>query len=237
MWTAFTVEVHVRAELLAEPKDCLKENIQPCAILNLGQTEVITLNSSEMRLLDRTAIKIINTKKIEILTGQMLFSTESEAEVRSLYGNLKIKNGRVLMSANNHEIQFTALKGNLTYLPRGSHKSGKLQTGFTDSMARVSTDGVSPSGYARPAVLLPLLKAWAQFFYKPERSIYESQVLEFKTPWQWAVKMTGDWHLETAKRQLASLEAERLKKAKEAYEREAENRMLRDMFKRRNFLD
>lgn len=233
----FLIDVQVRAANLELPRECWSKNITPCTILVNDEVAQFTFNDQNLRLQPGTIIKKNDDSSFTLVKGRALFESASKTSIQSLHGKVEVNAGRALLVTEDEKTTFTNLKGILNYVPRGSLQSGQLPVGFSNFMGRVSSDGVSPSGYSAPAIIANLISDWSFFYKKSEKAEFIKQVSELAPGWQNAIQVAGPWYVETAARQLASLNAERARQAKIREEKRKEEEYYRHMFRRRNMLE
>ena len=233
---AFTLNVTVRAEVLQEPKGCHNNSVLPCAYFIQGHHELIQWGDHKLRLSKGTSFIRLSQTEYSLVAGEALIETKSQLKASSVYGQVYIEKGRALLQVNNKRINFFSLSGLVLYQPRGNTEKTFLPVGFNNFMSRVRENGISDSGYPKPAELDELLPLWASVFTKAETKDLENQISDFRGPWRLAAEKAGPWYVETVKRQIAALEAEREKTRRIRAAKLKEENFFKEMFRRRNHL-
>lgn len=233
---ASTFDLRVRAARIEEPRNCLKENVH-CAVYSPRNSELFKMQDNEVRMAPGSSVVKKTPDVLRVVRGDVLIKAKSGLTIEGLYGQVRVKNGDVLVEAGNEMMRITNLTGEVRYRPRGHGSDLELPKGLMNELGRVGTNGEAISGYPRSMSLKPLMDVWAKCFKKSEFKILQSDFENFLTHWRVGLDFVGPWYSETVTREIAEHEAElaRQKRLREA--REREEQYYREMFRRKNFLD
>ena len=233
---AFTIKVTVKAEVIQEPKGCHNQAVTPCSYFIQSHHEVIQWNDHKFRLSKGTSFIRNAVGEYKLVNGEALIESEKELIMSTLYGKVKLEAGRALIKTGNRKTDFYSLAGVLKFQPRGMDEYTFLPVGFSNFVGRVLDTGIADTGYPKPAELDILLPLWAKFFTKSEKDILQAQMSVYREPWRVAVEQSGPWYVDTMKRQIAALEAERERKRRLRAAKLKEQNYFKEMFRRRNNL-
>ena len=248
----FTVDVHVRAEksvnyegIIQEPNHCLELLSPSCAFfLNKRNKYTQVLDPHNLYVLNHRGVLRKEGRALHLLEGDLLVYSKKDQslekksrglKIETHFADVSIHDGRMIATANPNnvviynldaEIILTHTNGEKTQLPKGSQVELK----------KIGAQGKIQMEYPTSISLKSLLKIWSKLtVYSPSK--FKKQVTQFYPHWRSGVDEGAFFHRKVIERHVA--EAEVRRKRRKAYRKkvEQENEMLRNMLKRRNYLD
>lgn len=236
----FSVEVRVHADILWDPKNCgvaESKSSGDCIGLVRQPLSEISIGDGQLRLLRKTVVKKNSEREYTLVAGTLMIVTESPFSVKHISGEVQLTNATVLLVSTNRSLEIFPLKASVFYKPRGSKESYRLDAGYTQSLGRVDTTGLARVLLPKPASVDKLIPLWVSMTQKTEFESTRSGILAYRQAWKSAVDQAGPWYQDLIQRQIASLNQERETERRRQQDLEKEQNFLRDMFKRRNFLE
>lgn len=232
MFLAFTLEVKVHA--LSLDKDCSANSYCYFFAENL---KVSKLGMTEIRFQPGASLKKVNENFIEIVTGSILVDSKTHVKIKTLYGEVLLQAGRTIIDVNKDRAQITALSTGVFYLGRGQSSQTYLKPTLIVNMRRVGSNGVADVQFPQTIAKQQLIRNWSKFYRQSERQQLAKMTKELA-----AFTILGPHELaytyyETAKREQASLDLERAKERARNAKYLKETEYLRDLFRKKNYLD
>lgn len=228
----FTIHVKVKAVSIEHPRNCrMTDN---CAVYTENSIDLFKTPSASVSLVKGASVVSQAAGQIKLIRGLIHIKAHSATTLSTLYGELKLSEGEILVEAVDSLVKFTNLSSrDFKYHPRGEVIDHDLPVGFSTYLTKVTKSGVAEAGYPHPAEIKHLIKNWSKVYLRSEKSRFKDDVKKFISSWHAATQMVGPWYLDTVKREIAAAEAEIARKARLKALREAENNKLREMFRKR----
>ncbi|MBK9037600.1 MAG: hypothetical protein IPL83_00285 [Bdellovibrionales bacterium] len=225
---------------VTEPFDCVQKKEYPCAIKTDSERAWawkwedgrVEFSKSTMAILESPG-------EVRLLEGSLIMYSESgSAWLRTVFGDLALSEGVVMVRRvqSNGEFEVNALIGEVLIYPRGAKEALSLPQGYRNWLGEAQSVGSSASEIPQTVNKKAVLEMWPLVF-SGEPSEYFEKVREFHSAWMEAVKSIGPFHQALVERRLAFVEEERRLAAVKRAQAEKEKRMLRELFRRKNFLD
>jgi hypothetical protein len=232
---ALMLDVKVRAVNIENPKGCLGKSTGACSVLTDHKPfEIFKFSIGEMRTSKGSSYTRLENGELELMRGLFWLHADQPVKVKTLYGELSYSGGAALIEVRDGQVKFTNLSASeFNYQPRGEGKTHNLPVGYATYFAGVRTTGVADAGFPHPAEMEPLIKHWTQLFAKSELRDFEIQFENFLKDWRVARSSVADWYRDTVDRAIASHEAELARQARLKAERDAAERVYRDLFRQR----
>ncbi len=228
-------EVKVKAELITQPKNCLK-NLLTCSIRSENDAASLNFGAGEIRLLKNSEFTRMNAHRVKIIKGQVLVrATSRPIFVESLFSRIEVKDGLVLVDATEDRVVVNNLTAEVNFIPMGSREKVNLPAGLLNEFGPVQTSGVAKSQYPRTMPLTGFVEKWARFFVKSEFETFKSDFEAFIPKWRESLALVGPWYLETVSRQLADQQEEEMRLQRLKEQRKKEEDYYREMFRRKSF--
>lgn len=225
-----------------EPKDCIKNHVLPCAILNEAKRLTFIHFGTKVSIGSKTTIVLLSNNMIQIINGNVWIyskSRDSEFIVKSEYGSVKSEGLIHTFFAKSAEIfEIYPLRGKVSVYPVGDKgRDGlELRAGYRSQLGPVAVNGRAFYEFPQPANLKGLLKRWAHLFDgDPDQLVKE--VSAYKEPWLQAAEESSRWQKEIAQRMIASYEEKQKKIQRQREARLREEKALRNLFRKKNYLD
>lgn len=225
------LDVRVRARTLEDPKNCAQE--KKCAIHSENSIETLMTSSAKIKITPGATIIREPDESVKVVRGVVKVTAKPTSIVRTLYGDLQVTDGDVLIEAADSVVKFTNLSAQLIYTPRGEKQGHSLPIGFSNYLAGITKSGVADTGYPHPAEIQPLIKTWGRVFVRAEKSSFANDLKKFMQIWHQATRLVGPWYVSIVQREIAAHEAEEARLARLKAEREAEENKYRIMFRKR----
>ncbi|MBK7842554.1 MAG: hypothetical protein IPJ71_02490 [Bdellovibrionales bacterium] len=226
--------------LVSDPFDCLEKKQYPCSIKTESERSwAWKWEDGRVEFSKKTMAILESPGEVRLIEGSLVVYSESgSAWLRTLFGDVALSEG-VAMVRRDHSIgkfEVNALIGEVLIYPRGSKEVLSLPQGYRNWLGEMQSGGSSASEIPQSINKKVVLEMWPLVF-SGEPSEYFQKVRNFHSSWMEAVKNIGSFHQTLVERRLAFIEEERrLAQARRA-QAETEKRMLRDLFRRKNFLD
>lgn len=232
------VQVRVRADLLEQPKNCVK-SLLTCSLAAESNGEVAMLSKgTEVRFLKGGEITRINAKRIKIIKGDILVrATDKPIVVETLFSSVVVTSGLALFQAQPERVLLSALTADVQFTPRGSKESIAIPKGLQNEVGPVRKSGVAQSEYPRSMALHGLVEKWAAFYSQAELPIVKADFEKFIPSWRESLDFVGPWYLETINRQVAEQEEADQRRMRLKEERMKEENYYREMFRRKNLVE
>lgn len=234
---SFSVEVRVHAKVLEQPKQCVSKGVRPCTVFVQSERWMTANKNWTLRVQTAGAITLLDDHRVRLVTGKLDAEAQSKLLVETLYGDVALDGGHVLMDLNSEKVMIYGISQNAQFRPRGANQFTALMAGFQQFMGRVDQTGHAASGYGAPAVSADLVELWSGFYSRKEISEFKDRLVDFRAKWKHAVDAAGPWYVETANRQIASLESEREKQRRRREAIRKDREFYKEMFRRRNYVD
>lgn len=249
----FAINVRVKAVSISSPHNChltagsgqgvynpprpqLSGPYSPCAFYTENNIEHLKTPSANLSLVRGASVVSDPLNKIKLIRGLVHVKANAATTLSTLYGELKWSDGEILVEAVDSLVKFTNLSSSdFRYHPRGEISDHELPIGFSTYFSKITQSGVAETGYPHPAEIESLIKSWSKVYSRTEKSRFTKDIKDFMVFWHAATQLVGPWYLDTIKREIAAEEAETARKARLKAMRDAENNMLREMFRKRVF--
>lgn len=231
------VEVKVHAEILEQPKNCLK-GLLICSVVADQNTQSIKILDGEVRFLNGAQLTRINAKRIKLIKGDFLIRAGAKpVTVETLFSTVIVTSGLAMFQAQAERVILSSLTAEVRFSPKGSKEQILVPKGLQNEVGPVRKSGVAQSEYPRSMALHGLVEKWTQFFTSAEFSIVKADFETFVPSWRDSLSFVGPWYLETINRQLAEQEEASLRRMRLKEERLKEENYYREMFRRRNLIE
>ncbi len=207
-----------------------------CAVHSQDGIDKMKMASAEVHMSIGASVLRETGSEIKVVRGLVRVAAKNATRVKTLYGEIFLADGEVLIEAVDSLVKFTNLSSeSLKYTPLGEKMSHDLPVGFATYYAQVTTSGVADTGYPHPAEIEPLIRSWSKLYPRSEKKQLVHAIKDFMVSWKGATEMVGSWYLDTVEREIASQQAEEDRIARLKAKRDAENLKMRDMFRQRVF--
>jgi hypothetical protein len=226
------LEVRVHAMPTEYPKNCL-ESEESCAIQNEKNAQFINTQAASISLGEGASLNRKSDSEFQLIRGTFKVYAKSDVKLLTLFGEMTLTEGDVLVEVKDQVVNFTNLSADLKYSPRGESQNYNLPVGFSMYLSRITKTGVAEAGMPRPAEIEPLIKIWSRLYSRQQKSQFISDLKEFMVSWRAAIQFVGPWYLDTVQRSIASQEAEDARRARLKAEQDRENNKYREMFRKR----
>ena len=254
------LDVRVRAARpLDEPKNCLHLAGRSCALHARHEMEKFRSEHGEIRVLPGATVLRMSEGEYRIVRGLVhvhasrSFSSGGEGagaakasgaataaglRIHTLYGDLTVRGGDVLINAQDTRVQFTNLSADaLKYSPRGDSQNYDLPVGYSTYLSRVASNGIAEVGFPKPALITELLKEWSRAYTPSEITLFKEKVQSFQPQWRMATESVGAWYSAVALRMISEEKADDARRARLKAMQEAEDKRFRDMLRERIFFE
>lgn len=225
---------------VSEPFDCLEKKQYPCSIKTESERSwAWKWEDGRVEFSKKTIAILESPGEVRLIEGSLIVYSESgSAWLRTVFGDVALSEGVAMVRRNQSigKFEVNALIGEVLIYPRGSKEVLSLPQGYRNWLGEAQSGGSSTSEIPQSINKKAVLEMWPLVF-SGEPSEYFQKVRNFHSSWMEAVKNIGSFHQTLVERRLAFIEEERrLAQARRA-QAETEKRMLRDLFRRKNFLD
>jgi hypothetical protein len=225
---------------VSEPFDCLEKKEYPCSLKTESERSwAWKWEDGRVEFSKETMAVLESPGEVRLIEGSLIVYAESgSAWLRTVFGDVALSEGVAMVRRDNSigKFEVSALIGEVLIYPRGSKEVLSLPQGYRNWLGETESGGSSASEIPQSINKKAVLEMWPLVF-SGEPSEYFQRVRNFHSSWMEAVKNIGSFHQTLVERRLAFIEEERrLAQARRA-QSETEKRMLRDLFRRKNFLD
>lgn len=225
---------------VTEPFDCLEKKEYPCSLKTESERSwTWKWEDGRVEFSKRTMAILESPGEVRLLEGSLILYSESgSAWLRTVFGDLALSEGVAMVRRDQSKGKFevNALIGEVLIYPRGAKEILSLPQGYRNWLGEMQSGGSATSEIPQSINKQVVLEMWPRVF-SGEPSEYFQKLRDFHSSWMEAVKNIGPFHQTLVERRLAFIEEERrLAEARRA-QAEAEKRTLRELFRRKNFLD
>lgn len=225
---------------VTEPFDCLEKKEYPCSIKTESERSwVWKWEDGRVEFSKKTMAILESPGEVRLLEGSLIVYSESgSAWLRTVFGDVALMEGVAMVRRDQSKGKFevNSLIGEVLIYPRGAKEVLSLPQGYRNWLGEMQSGGSAESEIPQSINKQAVLEMWPLVF-SGEASEYFQMVRDFHSSWMDAVKNIGPFHQTLVERRLAFIEEERrLAEARRA-QAATEKRMLRDLFRRKNFLD
>jgi hypothetical protein len=231
-------EVRVHAEnLISYPVKCWG-HAQPCGVQNLqDEKAILKAGKSKITLAPHATIQQITPSSFRLISGKIMVEAGKDTQWNSLFADVTCADKcYLILEREDENTRVLALEGNLRLKRLGDKTSYNVPQGFWVRTGNVEADGKGIMDFAQSLPLQPTLKEIAELYDGPY-SQFQVEAYRLAPIWTKAVEVASQWHIEYAKRTIASYEAEQARLLAERLKREREDSHLRDIFKERNYFN
>lgn len=234
----FTVEVRVQAQaLISVPPNCLEKNETGVCTLTTKNLFNFSESGVQLRVEPTSVVQKKSAQNWVLMLGKVFLDSEKETLIESLYGEVKVEQGKAIFISDRKQLKIYSLSGQVLYRPKGNDSFHNLPAGFMQKLSRVDSTGQSGSLIPQPILIDEVIPVWSTFYKAAELPSFRADLMDFRTTWSEATELAGPWYLATIERQVASLEKERELERLRKKKAQKEQLYFREMFKRRNFMD
>lgn len=244
----FSVEVSVRAtttqeqiqpeNLIQFPEGCWQKS-ERCAIEN-KTNKVLTWPEKKVNLfLSTNSVVAKKTEqKFLLVSGRLYVQCKQAVEVKTSFLVVDCPEGsEFLIEQEKQQTKVTALNANLKLEAKGPSKEViLLQPGMLIEVGPVAKMGYSTVSFPRSVPLPWLILTWASAF-DGGKDLLREKIATLLPVWKEQVESISSYNALVYNREVASHE-EQLRQEQERRKKvEAENKKMRDLFKKKNYLD
>lgn len=230
-------EVKVHAELLEQPKNCLR-GLLLCSVAADQNAQSMKILDGEIRFLKGAQLSRINAKRVKLIAGDFLIRAgEKSVTVETLYSTVVVTSGLAMFQTQADRVILSSLTAEVQFSPKGSKEQIVVPKGLQNEVGPVRKSGIAQSAYPRSMALNGLVEKWTQFFTQREFSIVKEDFEKFAPSWRDSLNFVGPWYLETINRQVAEQEEAEARKMRLKEERLKEENYYREMFRRQNLIE
>ena len=231
---AFFLEIRVQAEVLQKPAGCLQESQATCIFkTGLGKKFTLETEHGTLSLGPKTTLLRVSKDEFTLLEG-MIWVHKGSLKITTEYGYIKSRNSYWLTRSSKRVHVFATMGDVVVRLPR--QKDLLVRQGERNWFSGLDRKGQTVTGIPRVIFFKDQIRRWAAL-YKGSKKGFRRQVASFQEGVIQAVQRNS----ESSKR-LVLAHREKLKMEKERRQRirqrkALQNREMRDLFRRRNYLD
>lgn len=225
---------------VTEPFDCLEKKEYPCAIKTDSKMAwAWKWEDGRVEFSNKTMAILEGPEEVRLLEGSLIaYSENGSAWLRTVFGDVALAEGVAMVRRDKSKGKFevNALIGEIYIYPRGAKEVLSLPQGYRNWLGETQSGGSAASEIPQSINKQAVLEMWPLLF-SGEPSEYFQMVRDFHSSWMDAVKNIGPFHQTLVERRLAFIEEERRLAEVRRAQTEAEKRTLRELFRRKNFLD
>lgn len=228
------VQLPNASQIQEEPKNCLLETSRCAVRTRIGEKFKLSVGESVVHLDQQTAVVRLSAESVRLISGAIWVQAKSPFTVQTEFGEMKTEPGEMWVHRTSEYVYANASVNRVLIFARGAKSELWVEPGWENWIGRVGRNGVAETGVPKPIHFETYIERWARLHVGSKTS-FEKAVKDFHRTWSVAVKEAAEVHQALYERKMASLEAAE-QREKERRERiEAENRALREMFRRRLF--
>jgi hypothetical protein len=232
----FVLEVHVHAATLVtqEPPRCLQtKNV--CAVGNDDERGFeMKVGDADVTLDRGSAVIRKSDREIRLVKGTVWI--RGNLTVTSEFGSARsVEAGDFWVSKNPNEMAVMAVSTDVELQARGSSETLTVSEGLQNTLGEIGFNGQASTGLPMPIPFKDFVMRWGRLYKGPKKA-FETQVDSFHAKWEEATQASATINKALFDRKVASIEEAARSEAEKKAKVEAENRSLREMFRRKNGL-
>ena len=179
------------------------------------------------------------------LGGEILIALEERGELAELFFELVTEYGGVRLQAGSEVIvlrdgrkwvELSVLKGQAQSQLKGHEAPWVLPQGFYFRFGPVDSQGLVQVDLPQPLVIKNSLRRWSSL-HAFDKQLWWTKAQAMIPIWLRAVEASAQWQQSKAERQIASVEAERLRRERIREENRRKDEGLRRLFRQKNYLE
>lgn len=231
-------ESPVFSSVVSEPVDCARLHRFPCAIqVDKNKTWFWQWDTGRVELGPNAIAQLNQEGEVLLISGYLiLYSQMGSAWVKTSYGDVAVSEGQVMVDRRpSGDFEVNSLQGEVAIYPRGG-ASIALPAGYRNWLGPVRENGLATLGIPQASNREIIFKLWPKL-YAGDKKVYLDIIHQYYESWQLAVETAGQLHQVLVERGLASLAEKRRLSAVRKARIERENREMRELFRRKNYLD
>lgn len=233
----FTIEVHVRAEteslLIEIPENC-RTTKGTCALKAVGGTQNITISGIRIEMAKGASV-IVSESQMSYLTGDVMLFAEKQIALKTKYAEVLIGPGQLLLTTHNQNEKLYPIQGDIQIKPLGQAQWTQGLLGAQYVISAVSEKGYAEMDFPESAPFAMVATKWSQIS-SLSKSEFLKNVKNYKQSVGKASAYIAHQFQLISERQIASHKEYLKRKAEEKKKQEAENKILRDMFREKNYM-
>jgi hypothetical protein len=248
LWFCFTVEIHVHASAsehepesgathgtwLSTPAHCNPGTVG-CAYRAKAAKLSLTWEGAEISVSEGAVVAWQSGKTMDFVAGTGWIRFHDGAIVSVPSARISGE-GEMLIQKDGAETEVTCISGEVRVAPLGASGPVILPAGFRVRVGPVTRkDGAAEMDVPQTAPTAATVKAWWAV-YPGTKESFLPLAKQFTATVVDAADKAGPWHFELVQRQVASQREEERKAAARRRKAEAENKQMRDLFRKLNYL-
>lgn len=214
------------------PKGCMFSKANPCLLrTNFHHKFRYNNKLGQISLGSDSAIMRRGEKDFHFISGEIWW--QGSGEIATEFGNISCKDCEVYMFRTIKQVTVRALSGKITLIPKGSEERLEVPQFTENWMGGVYIKkGHAQTGIPSPLSLRKHLRKWAQF-YVGDKAEFKEKVQKFRRKWADVVHETAKAYKSMSTRRLATVTKKRKQKKAAKKKRLDEDKVFRDMLRRR----
>lgn len=223
------------SSLVEEPEHCLSKNVRPCAIKNiLSKPYQVQLENVEVSLSSQ-GILWVDVDSVRLVRGESLLTVKKTQAFETAYAKVEIHEGIALVRIfDSMEIDLIDGAGKMWI--KGDDSAQDMTPGFHWSVGGIGRRGIASIEVPQSSVFKSVVKAWAALNFAPKSEFYE-KVEEFRKRLVTAVVQSSELNQNLARKMVEVDETAKRNAARKQEQIEAENKLLRGLYRRKNNMD
>lgn len=238
--SVFSVEVRIHAKGLTVASDCAPSDVGAqldCHAMNSSSRFIAKNYGAVSLVLAPQAVFSMATKeaKIKWLKGEGVLKSQSEISIETSFGTARCFGACIgAFKIEEDRLSFSALKGGWQLLGFGTKNYFPLSEGGSIDIGLVTKDGASSWSQPYSLTKKSFDKLTEDFL---KRCLVKSEIEQVRNLWKDGVERYSQLYQDRAERSIASHEEnlERIKRARAR--KQAEDKALRELFRRKTLLD
>ena len=223
-----------------EPADCLKENVFPCSV-QIGPKEKWqwSWKGGRLELGENSIVTLLSSQEIQFIEGISFFYLGNRATwIRTVYGDVASSDSILMLRRKaglGEHIELSTLIGEATIYPRGT-QALNLLAGYRNWLQAIDAQGSGNVGIPQVINKSEVLNIWPKIFAGNKEDFFR-QARQFHQSWMLALDRASDLHRTLIERQLASVARQKKVEAERTARLARENRELRALYRRKNYIE
>jgi len=241
----FFVEVRVKAEPLVtlprqkeaidEPVGCSEDLATTCALGTYPSAFYSYQREGFHLILGADSGVVWQDGQWVHLAGELSLNTQTNTKVKYEYGTVSVDSGQVWLIRTKRHLLIRNLSASVELFMRG-RESFPLPPGFEIQISGVNEDGRVGMTVPTAIPYQDQLQRMARVNVESREEFYKT-IENFKEVWKLGVEEAGELHAQLLQREIANTEAQAKAKELQQLRRARERAELRQLFRKKNYLD
>lgn len=231
---AYSFSAHTLT-FVEDPDKCLKESVRPCAVKNLSSKPYRLQVAHAEFSLGSQGILWVDEDSVRVVRGECLIMVKKPQKLETAYMKTEIQSGIVLMRVFD-TVEVDMIEGVGQMWIKGDPTAQEMTAGFHWSVGGINRRGIASIEVPQSSVFKTVVKAWAQLNFLNKSEFFE-RVDQYREKLISAVEASGQLNQNLAKKMVEDDAVAKRNAARIKAQIEAENKSLRQLFRKKNDMD